>query len=104
MNQKDTWLNEESILQALEETVRRINKRNLAGALDTLIYLNFERLLLPGKDPRTLLAVDRGQAFGSERVRETADQIRFCEAALRDSDAESALKAAKAALARWQRT
>jgi len=104
MNEKDTWLSEESILQALEETVSRINRRNLNGALDTLIYLNFERLLLPGKDRTTLLVVDRGQAFGPERVRETADQIRLCESALRKLDAEGALAAGQAALARWQQT
>ena len=104
MNGKNTWLSEESILQALEETVNRIGKRNLAGALDTLIYLNFEQLLLPGRDPRTLLVVDRGRAFGSARVRETADQIRRCEAALRKLDSEGARGAAEAALARWRQT
>jgi hypothetical protein len=104
MNEKDTWLSEESILQALEEAVSRIRKRNLNGALDTLIYLNFERLLLPGKDGRTLLVVDRSQAFGPERVHETADQIRLCELALRKPDAEGALAAGEAALARWQKT
>jgi hypothetical protein len=102
MSEKDTRLSEESILQALEETVSKIRKKNLTGALDALIYLDFERLLLPGKDQRTLLAVDRGQVFGPERVRETADQIRLCEAALRKSDAEPALDAAKAAVACWQ--
>jgi hypothetical protein len=104
MTEKGTWLSEDSILQALEEAVRRIRKRNLNGALDTLIYLNFEQLLLPGKDGRTLLAVDRGQAFGPERVRETADQIRLCELALRKSDAEGALAAGEAALACWRQT
>jgi hypothetical protein len=102
MSEKDTWLSEESILQSLEEAVSRISKKNLTGALDTLIYLNFERLLLPGKDQRTLLVVDFGQVFGPKRVRETADQIRLCESALQESDAERALSAAKAALARWQ--
>ena len=97
-------MTEESILQALEQTVDRIGKRNLSGALDTLIYLNFEQLLLPGKDRRTLLVVDRGQAFGSERVRETADQIRLCEVALRKPDRKAALDAAGAALARWRQT
>jgi len=104
MTEKDAWLSQESILQALEEAVGRIRKRNLNGALDTLIYLNFERLLLPGKDGRTLLVVDRGQAFGPERVRETADQVRLCELALRNSDAEGALAAGEAALARWRQT
>ncbi|MBZ5678184.1 MAG: hypothetical protein LAP61_28410 [Acidobacteriia bacterium] len=104
MGGKDTWLSEESILQSLEEAVSRIRKKNLTGSLDTLIYLNFERLLLPAKDSRTLLVVDRGQVFGSERVRETAEQIRLCESAIRASDAERALDAAKAALVRWQRT
>jgi hypothetical protein len=104
MSDQDTWLSEESILHALEEIVSRIHKRNLNGALDTLIYLNFERLLLPGKDGRTLLVVDRGQAFGAERVRETADQIRLCELALRKPDAEAALAAGQAALARWQKS
>ena len=104
MSEEDTWLSEESILRALEEAVSRISKKNLTGALDTLIYLNFEQLLLPGKDQRTLLVVDRGQIFGPERVRETADHIRLCEAALRDSDAGRALDTAKAALARWQQT
>ena len=94
MNEKDTWLSEESILQSLKEAVSRISKKNLNGALDTLVYLNFEELLLPGKN--------RGQAFGPERVRETADQIRVCVSALRESDAERAFDAAKAALARWQ--
>ena len=104
MSEKDAWLSEESILQSLEEAVSRIGKKNLNGALDTLIYLNFEQLLLPGKNQKTLQVVDRGQSLGPERVRETADQIRLCEAALRESDAERALDAAKAALARWQRT
>ena len=104
MGGKDAWLSEESILQSLEEVVSRLRKKNLSGSLDTLIYLNFEQLLLPGKDSRTLLVVDRGQAFGADRVRETAEQIRLCEAAIRASDAERALDAATAALARWQRT
>jgi hypothetical protein len=104
MSGKDTWLSEESILQSLEEAVNRISKKNLAGALDTLIYLNFERLLLPAKDQRTLLAVDRSQVFGPERVRETAARIQRCEAALRESDAGGSLDAAKAALARWKQT
>ena len=104
MGGKDAWLSEESILQSLEEAVSRINKRNLNGALDTLIYLNFEQLLLPGKNQKTLQVVDRGQSLGPERVRETADQVRLCEAALRESDAERALEAAKAALVRWQQT
>jgi hypothetical protein len=104
VNEKDTWLSEESILKALAETVGKIRKKNLTGALDALIYLDFERLLLPGKDQRTLLVVDHGLVFGAERVRETADQIRLCEAALRDSDADRALDAAKAALSRWQQT
>jgi hypothetical protein len=98
------WLTEESILQSLEEAVSRIKKKNLTGSLDTLIYLNFEQLLLPAKDSRTLLVVDRGQAFGPERVRETAEQIRLCEDAIRAADAERALQAAQAALARWQQT
>ena len=102
MREKDAWLSEESILQSLQEAVSRISKKNLNGALDTLIYLNFEPLLLPGRNQNTLQAVDRGQAFGPERVRETAEQIRLCESALRESDAERALVAAKAALARWQ--
>jgi hypothetical protein len=104
MNEKGTWLTEESILQALEEAASRIRKRNLNGARDTLIYLNFERLLLPGKDQRTLQVVDRGQAFGVERVRETGEQIRLCETALGKSDAEGALAAILAALVRWQQT
>lgn len=104
MNEKGTWLSEESILQALEEVVSRIRKRNLNGALDTLIYLNFEQLLLPGKDGRTLLVVDRGRAFGPERVRETAEQIRLCELALRKADAEAALAAGQTALTRWRQT
>jgi hypothetical protein len=104
MNGKDTWLTEESILQALEETVDRIRKRNLSGALDTLIYLNFEGLLLPGRDQTTFSVVDRGQVFGSERVRETAEQIRQCEIALRKRDSEGALGAAEAALASWRQT
>jgi hypothetical protein len=94
MNEKGTWLTEESILQALEEAASRIRKRNL----------NFERLLLPGKDQRTLQVVDRGQAFGVERVRETGEQIRLCETALGKSDAEGALAAILAALVRWQQT
>jgi len=102
MIEKTAWLSEESILHSLEEAVSRISKRNLNGALDTLIYLNFEQLLLPGKNQKTLQVVDRGQSLGPERVRETADQIRLCESALRKSDAERALEAAKAALARWQ--
>ena len=102
MSENNAWLSEESILQSLKEAVSRIGKKNLNGALDTLIYLNFEQLLLPGKNQTTLQVVDRGQAFGSERVRETADQIRLCESALRESDAERALDAANAALARWQ--
>ena len=101
-SEKDAWLSEESILQSLLEAVSRISKKNLNGALDTLIYLNFEALMLPGKNPTTLQLVDRGRAFGSERVRETANQIRLCESALRESDAERALDGAKAALARWQ--
>jgi hypothetical protein len=104
MNDKGTWLTEESILQSLEETVSRIKKKNLNGALDTIIYLSFDRLLLPGKDQQTLTVVDRGRAFGSERVRETSDQIRLCESALRNANAEDALAAAQAALARWQQT
>ena len=104
MHGKNTWLTEESILQALEETVNRIGKSNLSGALDTLIYLNFEGLLLPGRDPRTLSVVDRGQVFGAERVRETAGQIRLCEIALRNLDRQEALEAAEAALARWRQT
>lgn len=99
---RGAWLSEESILQALEQAVSRIRKRNLSGALDTLIYLNFEQLLLPGKDQRTLRMVDRGQAFGTERVRETAAQIHLCEAALQNADSEGALIAAEAALVRWQ--
>ena len=99
---RGTWLSEESILQALEQAASRIRKRNLSGALDTLIYLNFEQFLLPGKDQRTLQMVDRGQAFGPERVRETAGQIHLCEAALRNADSEGALSAAEAALVRWQ--
>jgi hypothetical protein len=104
MDSKDTWLTEESILQALEETVNRIRKRNLSGALDTLIYLNFEGLLLPGRDQSTFSVVDRGQVFGSERVRETADQIRLCEIALRKPDSQGALGAAEEALIRWRQT
>ena len=102
MREKYAWLSEESILQSLKEVVSRISKKNLNGALDTLIYLNFEPLLLPGRNQTTLQTVDRGQAFGPERVRETAEQIRLCESALRESDAERALTAARAALARWQ--
>jgi hypothetical protein len=101
-DERSAWLSEESILQALEQAVSRIRKRNLSGALDTLIYLNFEQLLLPAKDQRTLQMVDRGQAFGPERVRETAGQIQLCEAALRNADSEAALRAAEAAVARWR--
>ena len=102
MSEKDVWLSEESILQSLKEAVSRISKKNLNGALDTLIYLNFGQLLLPGNNRKALEAVDRSQSFGLERVRETADQIRLCESALRKSDAERALDAAKAALVRWE--
>ncbi len=96
------WLSEKSIRELLEEAVNRIRKKNLIGALDTLIYLNFQQLLFPSKDQRTLVLVDRAHVFGVDRVRETGDQIRLCEAALRDYDAERALEAGKAALARWQ--
>lgn len=95
-------LTEETVLQALEETISRIKRRNLTGALDTLIYLDFEQRLLPGKDPRSLLTLDRGRAFGAERVRETAERIRLCEEALRKLAENEALAAATAALARWQ--
>jgi len=102
MNEKETGLSEESILLALTQIVARINRGNLSGALDTLVYLNFDRLL-PGKDQRTLHAVDRGRAFGPERVRETSDQIHLCELALQKSDTKNALDAANAAVARWRR-
>jgi len=89
MSEKDTWLSEELVLHALEEAVRRIRQRNLNGALDTLIYLNFDQL-------------SRRQNFGPDRVRETGEQIRLCEIALRKPDANQALTAGQAALNRWQ--
>jgi len=100
---KDPSGNEESILQALQEILRRIKKGNLSGALDTLIYLNFEETLLPSKDNRTLTMVDRGSAFGAERARETGDHLRLCEIALKNLVKDDALANAESALARWQR-
>ena len=56
-------MSEESILEALKETVSKIKRRNLGGALDTLIYLNFERLTHP---INTLLFVNPGRDFEPE--------------------------------------
>ena len=103
MGEADARWTEDSILQALSETLGKIKRRNLSGALDTLIYLNFEQLLRPVKNQNTLKVVDLGSSFGAERVRETGDCIRFCEIALRNSDAGEAQTAAETALARWQR-
>ena len=54
MSENNAWLSEESILQSLKEAVSRFGKKNLNGALDTLLYLNFElnfeQLLLPAKN------------------------------------------------------
>ena len=94
-------MNAETIQLALEETIGRIKRNNLAGALDTRIYLNFNQLQ-PSKDQRTLQMKDSGRPLGSERVSETAEQLRLCEMALRDTGAVSALKTAEAALVRWK--
>jgi hypothetical protein len=98
----DARWTEDSSLQALAETLSKIKRRNLSGALDTIIYLNFEQILRPVKNQNTLQVVDLGSSFGVERVRETGDWIRSCEIALRNSDAGEAQTAAEAALARWQ--
>ena len=102
MNEKGPWVSEESILEALKETVSKIKRRNLGGALDTLIYLKFERLMHPIKDQSTLLFANPGRDFEPQRVHETGEQIRLCETALGDTDAVNALRTAEAALARWK--
>jgi len=70
-------VSEESILEALKETVSKIKRRNLGGALDTHIYLNFERLMHPIKDHNALLFANPGRDFEPERVYETGEQIRL---------------------------
>src|SRR3954467_8725096 len=102
MGEADPRWTEDSILQALAETLGKIKKRNLSGALDSLIYLNFEQLLRPVKNHNTLQVVDLGSSFGVDRIRETGDCIQFCEIALKNSDASQAQTAAESAIERWK--
>lgn len=95
-------LNEESITRFLQGVISHLEGGNLEQAEAHLQILDFERLLHPirGHSAHRQF-LDPAEAFGVERVHETGDYIRMCARAERTGDIDTALNAARAALARW---